>query len=180
MIEIVFESHATTFDNEKKIASGHFDVGLSETGIEQAKQLGQRRKDEKFDTIFTSDMQRAYNTAVLAFGDKFPIIKDKRLRECDYGDFEHKPSSVIERERIKRIEKPFPDGESYTDCTERMNSFLDDLQEKYEGKRVMVIGHRATHYGLKQRVTGELLEDIVTAPWQWQPGWVYQLDETKK
>lgn len=175
MVTITFESHATTFDNEKKIASGHFDVALSEAGIARAKELGIRRKNEHFDAIFTSDLQRAYKTAELAFGDKFPIFQDERLRECDYGDLEHHPISEIEVERAKRVETPFPNGESYAERTDLMKSFVEELAKNYPGKRVLVIGHRATQYGLDRWVNGRHLKDIAAEPWQWQPGWTYRL-----
>jgi broad specificity phosphatase PhoE len=177
MIEIIFESHATTLDNEKKIASGHNDVALSEVGIEKAKQLGERRGDEHFDAIFCSDLQRSYKTAELAFGDKFPVFQDRRLRECDYGDFEHRPSSEIEAGRPRRIIQPFPNGESYQQRAEYMRTFLEELLPRYDGKRIMIIGSRATQYGLERWVDGKSLEEIVTAPWHWQPGWTYRLEK---
>lgn len=51
MITIVFESHATTFDNEAHLASGHNDIELSPLGIQQAKELGERYKNDSFDSI---------------------------------------------------------------------------------------------------------------------------------
>ena len=63
MVEIVFEAHSTTLDNESRLASGWFDVGLSELGKRQAKELGERYKDEVFDAVFCSDLQRSYKTA---------------------------------------------------------------------------------------------------------------------
>src|SRR2546425_8507143 len=176
MIEIIFESHATSFDNEKKIASGHFDVALSEKGIEQARELGQRRADEHFDAIFCSDLQRSYKTAELAFGNRYPIFKDARLRECDYGDYEHKPGAKIEVDRINHIDTPFPNGESYEQRSQQMTSFMKELMKNYQGKRVLIIGHRATQYGIERCTSGRSLKEIVTAPWHWQPGWVYDFE----
>ncbi|HTH72327.1 MAG TPA: histidine phosphatase family protein [Candidatus Pristimantibacillus sp.] len=179
MVEIVFESHATTFDNEQKIASGHYDVELSPKGIELAKQLGERRKGEHFDAIFTSDLQRAYKTAKLAFGDRFPIFQDERLRECDYGDFEHQPSAFVDSERVKRITEPFPNGESLGQRADYMKAFLKELFPKYDGKRILIIGHRATQYGLERWANGKALEELTQAFWQWQPGWTYRLELIK-
>jgi broad specificity phosphatase PhoE len=175
MTTIIFESHATTPDNEQHIASGHYDVALSETGIQQAKELGQRRNGEHFDAIFCSDLQRSYETARLAFGGQFPIIQDERLRECDYGDFEHKPSAQVEAERGNRINQPFPHGESYEERSQFMKSFLQELLNTYPEKQVLIIGHRATQYGLERWLTDKTLEEIVRAPWHWQPGWTYTL-----
>lgn len=67
MITIIFESHGTTFDNETHLSSSWFDVELSPLGEKQAKELGGRYKNEEFDAIFCSDLQRSYKTAEIAF-----------------------------------------------------------------------------------------------------------------
>lgn len=41
----------------------------------------------------------------------------------------------------------------------------------------MVIGHRATQYGLEHWVKGVTVKEAVTALWKWQPGWTYELKE---
>lgn len=175
MIIIVFEAHGTTFDNENHLFSGHFNVELSPLGIQQAKQLGERYKDEHFDAIFCSDMQRSYKTAEIAFKNRFSIIKDKRLRECDYGDLTQHPSDEMEPMKADHIDEPFPDGESYEQTLKRMKDFLDNLKKNYEGKRIMIIGHRATQYGLDYWINGIGLKTLVITPFIWQPGWVYRL-----
>jgi broad specificity phosphatase PhoE len=175
MVTIIFESHSTTLDNEKHIASGHNDVALSPSGEAQAKALGKRRAGDRFDAIFCSDLQRSYNTAHLAFGNTFPIIKDARLRESDYGEFEHKPNSFITAERPKRLDEPFPGGESFRQTSARMKSFLQDLLKNYGGKKVMIIGHRATWFGVEEWANHRPLPELLTTPWSYQPGWDYTL-----
>ena len=174
MVTIIFESHSTTVDNEAHVSSGHADVALSDLGLTQSRELGERRGVEHFDAIFCSDLQRSYRTAALAFGDAFPILQDARLRECDYGDLTQHPSAEVDAEKSRRIEVPFPNGESYEDCVKRMKSFLDDLRRDYDGQRVMIIGHRATQYGLEHWINGVPIAEAVTAPWKWQPGWEYE------
>lgn len=175
-VEIIFEAHGTTYDNEAHLSSGHFDVELSPLGIEQSKEMGERYKDDHFDAIFCSDLQRSYKSGELAFSNKFPIIKDARLRECDYGELTQHPSAEVDGEKVKRISVPFPSGESYEQTAERMKSFLQDLLKDYDGKRVMIIGHRATQYGLEHWIKGLPLEEVIPAPWKWQPGWTYTLE----
>lgn len=175
MITIIFESHATTVDNEAKLAAGWNDVALSTLGEEQAKQLGERYAGQQFDAILCSDLQRSYKTAQLAFGDTYQIIQDARLRECNYGSLNGAPKSNIEAQRLDRITTPFPDGESYQDTDQRMHNFLLELAQRFDGKRVMIIGHRATQYGLEHWLKGISIEQAVTASWQWQPGWQYKL-----
>lgn len=180
MIEIIFEAHGTTFDNEAHLASGHNDIELSPLGIQQSKEMGERYKDDNFDAIFCSDLQRAYKSAEIGFNDRWPIIKDIRLRECDYGDLTQHPSEEVDGEKLNRLHEPFPNGESYDQTTVRMKSFLEDLAKNYEGKRVMIIGHRATQYGLDHLINGVPMEQLVSTKFKWQPGWRYQLSEERK
>jgi broad specificity phosphatase PhoE len=179
VVTIVFELHGTSLDNENHVASGRHDVALSPRGERQAKELGKRYKKDDFDAVFCSDLQRSYRTAELAFSDTtVPIIKDHRLRECDYGHWTRRPSAEIERERVHRIEQPFPNGESYEQTTERTRDFLVYLLQKYDRKRVLIIGHRATQYGLEHCINRVPLQEIISAPWQWKPGWTYTLTVT--
>lgn len=176
MITIIFEAHGTTFDNEAHLSSGHNDVALSPLGEQQSREMGERYKDDHFDAVFVSGLQRAVRSAEIGFGDKWPIIKDARLRECDYGDLTRHPSEEVEAEKPKRIHVSFPNGESYEQTTARMKSFLEDLLKNYDGKRVMIIGHRATQYGLDNLINGIPLEQLVSAKFKWQPGWEYKLN----
>lgn len=176
MITIIFESHATTTDNEAHRSSGWNDVELSELGLKQAGELGERYADKHLDAIFCSDLQRSYKTGEIAFAHReFPIIRDARLRECNYGDLTQHPSAEVDPEKPKHIVEPFPNGESYEETAARMKAFLEDLVKNYDGKTVMVIGHRATQYGLEHWIKGVSVADAVSAPWKWQPGWVYEL-----
>lgn len=179
MIQIIFEAHGTTFDNEAHLSSGHNDVELSPLGMQQSKEMGIRYQDDHFDAIFCSDLQRAYKSAEIAFGDKFPIIKDARLRECDYGDLTQHPSSEVDVEKPKRMHESFPNGESYTQTTARMKSFLEDVLRDYDGKQVMIIGHRATQYGLDNLINGVPLEQLASSHFKWQPGWEYTFNEIR-
>jgi broad specificity phosphatase PhoE len=180
MITIIFESHATTVDNEAGLAAGWADVALSEAGQMQAKQLGVRYAGRTFDAIFCSDLQRSYRTGEIAFGGRYTIVKDKRLRECDYGELTRAPKAQIESQKGSHIDTAFPGGESYKDTSARMKDFLQELLRGYDGKTVMIIGHRATQYGLEEHIRGLSLKETVLAPWKWQPGWKYRLKSVSK
>lgn len=178
MVTIIFESHGTTYDNEDHLSSGWYDVELSGLGKKQAKELGDRYKNDNFDAIFCSDLQRSYETGEIAFLNRgLKIIKDRRLRECNYGDLTKHSSEEVEPAKYLYISKPFPNGESYEDTAVRMKNFLEDLLKNYDNKKVMIIGHRATQYGLEHWINEISLKDIVMAPWKWQPGWAYYLDK---
>ena len=162
MLTIIFESHGTTFDNETEISSGHADAKLSPLGKKQAGELGKRYEGKRLDAVFCSDLSRSYETGEIAFeGRDVPIIKDARLRECDYGDYTQHPSEEVKAMKPDCIDEPFPNGESYRETSERMKSFLVALLRDYDGKNVMVIGNRATQYGMEHWILVKQLLDPV-------------------
>lgn len=147
MIELIYETHSTTVDNEAGIATGWLPGELSEVGREQALELGERRRD--VDAVFSSDLGRALETVAIAFFDAdMPIFHDWRLRECDYGALNGAPREELELE--KHLEMPFPGGESYADVLARVESFVRDLRRSWDGKRVLVISHAAPRWALQQ------------------------------
>ncbi len=174
-MKIYFTTHSTTKDNEAEISSGWKDVELSELGIQQSKEIGERFKGIKIDLICCSDLKRAVDTVKIAFGDKYPIITDKRLRELNYGDFNGKPSEVVEPMKKNHIKEPYPNGESYEQVMIRVHGFYKELKEKYPDKMVLVVGHRATQYGLDTLVDGKTIEECLDVPFKWQPYWEYNL-----
>ena len=105
MIDLWCEMHAETYHNAAGLASGHYDVALTDHGREHAQSvLRSRYAGQHFDIVFTSDTQRAYDTACIIFaGCPIPILQDARLRECDYGDFEGRPRAEMEMARMSAI-----------------------------------------------------------------------------
>ena len=174
-MKIYFATHATTTDNETKISSGWKDAELSELGVKQAKEIGERFKDIKIDLICCSDLKRAINTVKIAFRDNYPIVADKRLRELNYGDFNGKPSEVVEPMKKEHKKEPYPNGESYEEALARVQDFYRELREKHPDKTVLVVGHRATQYGLDTLAGGKTIEECLSVPFKWQPYWEYNL-----
>ena len=176
---LVFETHATSLDNEAGVASGWFDAALSPTGEEQARTLGVRRRGDDLAAIFCSDLARAARTAEIAFGDRaVEIVRDARLRECNYGTFTRHPLSAVEQRRRLHVGTPFPRGESYRQVVERVSAWLAEIAARFPGRTVLVVGHRATFYALEHLVMRVPLDQAVTSPWRWQPGWIYRVRPT--
>ncbi|GGV26937.1 alpha-ribazole phosphatase [Kitasatospora herbaricolor] len=175
-VEIVYETHATTIDNVAGIATGWLPGQLSELGRRQAAELGERRRAGNFAAVFTSDLHRAVETAQIAFPDgRPPIHQDVRLRECNYGDLNGTPVSRIAAQRARRIDEPFPGGQSYRQVLAATDMFLHDLAIRWDGSRILVIAHSANRWVLDCLLTGASLEDLLEAPPVWRPGWDYTL-----
>lgn len=176
-VEIIFESHATSEDNEAGLASGHFDIDLSPLGERQAADMGRRHAETPLDAVFCSDLRRAYRTAAIAFGGRpLPIIRDIRLRECNYGDLTRHPREEINALALQSITTSYPNGESWQQAVDRVRPLLDELVSRYNGRHVLVIGHRATHYALEHWIAGRPLHALVTTYEPWRPGWYYSLE----
>lgn len=171
-LSITFESHSTSIDNEKGIASGCLDPPLSEKGRKQAQDLGQRYEGVNIPLVYCSDLQRSFQTAEIAFASKnIPLIQDPRLREWDYGVYNGYPSLELEQMKLSHIRAPFPGGESLLEACERICDFLQTITEQ----GAVLIGHRVTFYTLEYLTTNIPLEDLVCVPWHWQPGWQYHI-----
>ena len=171
---VVFETHATSLDNEAGLASGWYDAALSTAGEHQARLLGERRLQDPFAIVCCSDLTRSIRTAEIAFAARsLPIVRDARLRECNYGDLTRGPALEIEQRRVQHLAEPFPNGESYQQVVDRVSEWLRDVVAEHHDRTVLVIGHRATFYALEHLLKRVPLRDAVTSPWTWQPGWTY-------
>src|SRR3546814_10221871 len=85
--------HGETQWNAERRLQGSLDIPLNTTGIEQAERLGPYLRsplfDTRIDTVVSSDLGRAYDTALAAAGHfQLPIERNQRLRERCYGIYE--------------------------------------------------------------------------------------------
>jgi len=179
MIKITYFVHGTTTDNEKKISSGWSDVELSELGKKQSLELKDQIKDKKFDVVFCSDLSRAVHSANLTFNESVKIVHDERLRECNYGQFNARPSAVVEPMQEKCITERFPYGESYEDVKARVSEFLEFIKKYYDGKSVAIVAHKAPQLALDVLLKSKTWNQAFAEDWRktksWQPGWEYNL-----
>jgi broad specificity phosphatase PhoE len=78
--------------------TGLTDLPLTERGQRNARRLGQRLNGLTFAKVFTSPLQRAAQTCMLAgFGDTAEV--DRNLVEWNYGDYEGRRTAEIRAER---------------------------------------------------------------------------------
>jgi 2,3-bisphosphoglycerate-dependent phosphoglycerate mutase len=86
---------------------------------------------------------------------------------------------AAELHRSEHLDVPYPDGESWRQATDRVGRFLADLPLRWEGRRIVVVGHSATRWGLDRFIDGAVLADLNAADFSWRPGWEYLLTEPR-
>lgn len=142
--------HGQTDWNVAGKVCGRTDVDLTETGVEQAKELGERIKSKgiHIDVIIASPLKRAQKTAkiareIFAERDAVPeIITDERLIEQDYGIFEgtdHRGEGFLANKR--NFACRYPGGESMMMVAQRTYNLIDEVKEKYRDKTVLFVCH---------------------------------------
>ncbi len=99
--QVLFIRHGETDWNRVKRIQGHIDIPLAQSGIEQARRLAGRlareaRDGARLDAIYSSDLQRAQQTAwpaAQALGLEPQLVE--ALRERAYGVFQGHDSQEI-------------------------------------------------------------------------------------
>ncbi|MDD2274234.1 MAG: histidine phosphatase family protein [Candidatus Pacebacteria bacterium] len=122
---------------------------LIEEGIEQAKKAGEELKDKKIEYIYCSDILRTRQTAKIVAGiigfNEDEIIYDTRLRDINWGLFggKHKDEAwaYYNNDKSKKFNEPTPGGETWNDCRERMKKVLNEIENIFQGKNVLIVSH---------------------------------------
>ena len=166
-MEIYFVRHGQTVWNVEKRFQGLSDSPLTELGITQAKLLGEKLKDIKFDKFYSTSLKRANDTA--------NYIKGNRKQEVEiFDDFVEISMGDMEGIQQEEFKKLYPEqvknfffnqleydpssfgGESFLEVRERVAKGLDkfiDLNKDYE--RVLVVSHGATLKTLLHYISGK-------------------------
>ncbi len=135
--------HGQTQWNLEDKVCGRTDLPLTEIGHAQAQLLAQRTKELPIDVILCSPMLRARQTAApTAALHGLEILVDNRLIEQDYGIYEgvsRFDEGFLSNKR--HFAYRYPGGESMMDVAHRVYGLLEELNEKYEGKNVLLVCH---------------------------------------
>lgn len=130
--------HGETDWNVEKRKQGQKDIPLNSIGRKQAERLSQELKHIAFDVGFSSDLQRAYETACIVSDKQLPVIwQDTRLRERCFGQWEGRLWSEFSNASLE--EKS--DVESDETIILRVFSFLNETRTKHKGKTILVVTH---------------------------------------
>jgi 2,3-bisphosphoglycerate-dependent phosphoglycerate mutase len=154
---LVLVRHGQSEWNLKNLFTGWRDVGLTEKGVAEAHNAGQKLKAEglHFDVAFTSELVRAQRTLDIVLGEMgqtdITVIKDQALNERDYGDLSGLNKDDARKkwgeEQVLIWRRSYdvapPGGESLKDTAARVLPYYiqDILPRVLRGEKVIVAAH---------------------------------------
>ncbi len=171
---LLFVRHGQSIGNFNRCFLGHTDLDLSELGYCQAELVGKYLSGTDIDKIYSSDLIRAYNTAVpLAHSKNQEIIKSKKLREIFAGQWEGLPLSVI-AEKYKasydiwrnNIGRAIPDGgEAILEVQKRIVDTVTQIALENDGNTVVIFTHATVIRTFFAFVEGKKSDEIKDLQW---------------
>ncbi len=142
--------HGETAWNVATRIQGQLDISLNEKGYWQAEQAGMALAGDPMDAIISSDLARAYETALaVAKHHGLNVQIDRGLREREFGIFQGKTFAEIETELPdqalawrKRVPEFAPEGgESLLLFRERVRQCLFQLVAQFAGQHIALVSH---------------------------------------
>jgi len=134
--------HGQTDWNVEKKTQGHTDIPLNDKGREQARSLSLSISKLRVESIISSDLLRAKETAkIINEACGVHLIFDQRLREINYGDLEGIPRDTLKPE-IWDIFNMTPEklnAEPFTNLFTRIKILFDELSDK-QGN-ILIVTH---------------------------------------
>lgn len=136
MAKIFVFRHGETFDNKDHMFSGFRQTDLTEEGLEEAKGIAEKLKNEKVTKAYQSDLVRSKHTLGIVlegYHQGVEIITDPRIKERDYGNLTGQNKDTVKKnnpQNFKLWHRSYdvapPNGESIKDVEKRVLEFLND------------------------------------------------------
>ena len=165
-MKLIITRHGQTEENKAGILQGHLPGKLSTLGIEQAKKLALRLKDEKIDYIYSSDLARAESTAkeITQYHPNISIEFTQELRERDLGEYTGIKKSEIgyhARDLITDALQP-KDGESEIEFHNRAEQFFNRILKKHpnDNDTVLFVGHHGINKNIVSVITNTPVNEL--------------------
>jgi len=142
--------HGETEWNAGGRIQGHIDIGLSESGINQAQSVSARLAEAPIDVAYSSDLQRCADTARQILGRRdVPLHVTPRLREYHKGVFEgltwketgERYPDLHAASLVKDLDFAPTAGESTRQVSVRLASLMCELRERHQQDNVLIVGH---------------------------------------
>lgn len=173
-VRIIAIRHGETAWNALGRIQGHTDIGLNDNGRAQAQQVAQALSGEALDAIYSSDLQRAWQTAqAIAAVTAAPLHAEPGLRERCFGSFEGSSFAQIAQQQPQAAElwrkrdvqfAPPDGGESLLQLQERIAAAVQRVAAAHIGEHIALVAHGGVLDMLYRLATRQHLQ----APRTWQ------------
>ena len=154
--------HGETANAHQICMNGHFDVALSENGIEQASQLAEVMKGQPLSAVYSSDLQRTSEGArLIAEHHSLEPIAYPELRELSFGEWEGKSLAELSEKfpgemdkRLKQTELFRADGgETFQELHDRVIPKFLELTARHTNDTIAFV----CHGGVNRTILAHLL-----------------------
>jgi broad specificity phosphatase PhoE len=135
---------------------------LSETGYTQAEEVAKNPEFLDVDVIIVSGEEKAYQTVLplaKAIGKESEIIREPQISELDRdkgGHLDHHTYEKYVHETFMNRDMPAPNWETANHALERFSKAIKEIDHRYEGKKILIVGHGMTFNLYFAKVLGEL------------------------
>ena len=142
--------HGETGWNATGRIQGHLDIPLNATGRAQAAAIGERLGGEAFDTILSSDLERALQTAIpIVRRSRQAIVRDVRLRERHLGVLQGltgEEAALRHPEswgafRSRNAQARLEGGETLCEFSQRVVRLIESLLSAHAGSKLLLVTH---------------------------------------
>ncbi|WP_332848538.1 histidine phosphatase family protein [Massilia sp. S19_KUP03_FR1] len=146
--------HGETAWNAERRLQGHLDIALNAEGERQAAAVARALAGTHIDTIVSSDLQRASQTAqAIAASHALPVQVERALRERCYGGFEGLLYSEIEQRfphefaqwQAREVDAVLPAGanlgESFRQFYARCTNAIIAVATRCPGQTIVLVAH---------------------------------------
>jgi len=155
--------HGETANAHQICMNGHFDVALSDTGQEQARQLAQALQDQPICAVYSSDLQRSYQGArLIADHHKLKPVAFPELRELSFGEWEGKSLTELSKQfpgemdkRLKQTELFRADGgETFQELHDRVIPKFLEITRSHPNDTIALVCHGGVNRAILAHLLG--------------------------
>ena len=150
MTSLYLIRHGQTDWNIERRWQGQSDIPLNATGRQQAARLATELVTFNFSAIYSSDLSRAYETALaLSQVNRLPIQREPRLREIHQGewqglreiDIQARYGNAFQERKQQPLHIAPPGGETVVQVRDRVVSAVNDICIMHPDERVALVSH---------------------------------------
>lgn len=158
-MEIYLIRH-TTLAIKPGVCYGQSEIPLEKSFLEESKVI-KAKLPNRFDIVYSSPLQRCLKLAEHMNADERK--SDASLLELNFGDWEMKPWDEIDQKVLQEWMSNFvhisvPNGESYMELFQRVDTFFKRVQDKHYEK-VAIVSHAGVIRAFIANVLGLPLEN---------------------